>query len=68
MLVLTRHDGQRICLGDNVVLTVLSTRKGKVRLGIEAPASLAVDREEIWLKRKAESDAPMAALSRGRRC
>lgn len=57
MLVLTRHDGQRICLGEHVVVTVLAARKGKVRLGIEAPATLAVDREEIWRKRKEESAA-----------
>lgn len=52
MLVLTRQAGERICVGDNVVITVLSSTKGKVRIGIEAPENLAVDREEVRAKKR----------------
>lgn len=48
MLVLSRKKGERICIGDGIVLTVLETRNNQVRLGIEAPDEVAVHREEIW--------------------
>ena len=47
MLVLTRKIGQRICIGDTIVLTVVRVHGDKVRLGIEAPADVAVHREEV---------------------
>jgi carbon storage regulator CsrA len=47
MLVLTRKLGQRLIIGDDVVVTVLSTRNGQVRLGIEAPRSVSIRREEL---------------------
>jgi len=47
MLVLTRHEGESIRLGDGVKITVLSSENGRIRLGIEAPASLRVDRREV---------------------
>jgi carbon storage regulator len=39
--------GERILIGDGVVITVVGIRRHKVRIGIEAPPGLAVDREEI---------------------
>ena len=48
MLVLTRKRGQRICVGNNIVVTVLQTQKGRVRIGIDAPEHVAVHREEVW--------------------
>lgn len=47
MLVLTRKDGQRIRIGESVVLTVIRIRGGHVRIGIEAPRSTHVAREEL---------------------
>jgi carbon storage regulator CsrA len=47
MLVLTRKLGQQLVIGDNVVVTVLSVRNGQVRLGIEAPRSVSIRREEL---------------------
>jgi carbon storage regulator len=47
MLVLTRKLGQRLMIGDNVVVTVLSLHNGQVRLGIEAPRSISIRREEL---------------------
>jgi carbon storage regulator len=48
MLVLSRKKGQRLHLGEGIVLTVLGLRGGQVRLGIEAPEDVVVLREEIY--------------------
>ena len=47
MLVLTRKEGQPIMIGDDVRVTVVSTKGGQVRFGIEAPRDVAVLREEL---------------------
>jgi carbon storage regulator len=47
MLVLSRKKGQRIHLGDSIVLTVLGCQGSQVRLGIEAPEDVVILREEI---------------------
>lgn len=48
MLSLTREVGQQILIGDDVVLTVLSvSANGRVRLGIEAPKQVRIDRKEV---------------------
>lgn len=48
MLVLTRRAKQSVMIGDDVVVTVLEVRGDQVRLGIEAPRSVAVHREEVF--------------------
>ena len=47
MLVLSRKVGERILIGDNISVTIVRVSGGGVRLGIEAPAELAVIREEL---------------------
>jgi carbon storage regulator len=47
MLVLSRKVGQRILIGDKIVVTVVRLSGGGVRLGIEAPPELPVVREEL---------------------
>lgn len=47
MLVLTRRTSQRIVIGDDVVVTVLEIKGDTVRLGIDAPRSVTVHREEV---------------------
>jgi carbon storage regulator len=47
MLVLSRKLGDRIMIGDRIVVTVVKLGNGRVRLGIEAPREVAVFREEI---------------------
>ncbi len=49
MLVLTRHANQSIMIGTDVVVTVLEVRGDQVRLGITAPRSVDVHREEIFV-------------------
>jgi carbon storage regulator len=48
MLVLTRRAGQSVMVGDEVVITVLDVRGDVIRLGIEAPRSIQVHREEVY--------------------
>lgn len=48
MLVLTRRRGQAILVGDDVKIVVLEVNGDQVRLGVEAPRSVAVHREEIY--------------------
>jgi carbon storage regulator len=49
MLVLTRKTDESIVIGDDIVVTVIRVRDGKVRLGIEAPKEVAVHRREVYL-------------------
>lgn len=61
MLVLTRRPGESVHVGDDVVVTVLETRGEVVRLGIQAPRSIQVHREEIYRELQAanrEAAAP----------
>ncbi|MCE9562630.1 MAG: carbon storage regulator [Planctomycetes bacterium] len=57
MLVLTRKTGEAIVIGSDIVLTVLSTASGRVKIGIHAPPQVAVDRNEVAAKRQAELSA-----------
>lgn len=47
MLCLTRKSGETIVIGDDIIVKVISVRGDSVRLGIEAPLSVPVHREEI---------------------
>jgi len=47
MLVLSRKKNERIMIGDDIILMVVEIRGDKIKIGIEAPASVAVDREEV---------------------
>ena len=48
MLTLTREVGEKIVIGDDVVVTVISvSENGRVRLGIEAPRQIRIDRAEV---------------------
>jgi carbon storage regulator len=49
MLVLTRKKDESIVIGDNIVITIIDVRGDKVRLGIKAPKTVPVHREEVWV-------------------
>ena len=51
MLILSRNEGQTIFVGDDIKITVLGINGKQVRIGIEAPDEVAVDREEIYIKK-----------------
>jgi len=67
MLVLSRKVGEEILIGDNIRLTVLSTKGERVRIGIAAPPEVRVDRYELHLRRaeNATEDKPLEATSPG---
>jgi len=46
MLVITRKEGERIVIGDDIVITVVESKKGSVRSGIEAPSEIRVQRNQ----------------------
>ncbi len=48
MLILTRRVGETVMIGDEVTITVLGVKGNQVRVGINAPKSVAVHREEIY--------------------
>lgn len=48
MLILTRRVGESIMIGDDIVLTVSEVRGDAVRIGIQAPRSVQVHREEVY--------------------
>lgn len=48
MLILSRHPGESITIGDDIVITVVATSGNQVRLGITAPRAVRVLREEIY--------------------
>ncbi|MCG2621672.1 carbon storage regulator CsrA [Arthrobacter sp. I2-34] len=58
MLVLTRKPGERILIGDDIVITVLDARRDGVRLGIEAPKGVKIQRDEVL---RAVTEANVAA-------
>jgi carbon storage regulator len=64
MLRITRRAGERIVLGDNVIVEVTEVKGGTVRLGIDAPRSLPIYREEIWLEVKRENEEAARAAGR----
>ena len=47
MLVLSRKAGERILIGDDVAITVVRIGPNSVRIGIEAPKSMNIVREEL---------------------
>ncbi len=47
MLVLSRKSQQGLWIGDNIFITVLRIDRGRVKLGIEAPEDVHIDREEL---------------------
>lgn len=48
MLVLSRKQDEKIMIGDNITLMVISIQGDKVRLGIDAPKEVSIHREEVY--------------------
>jgi carbon storage regulator len=57
VLILTRRVGENVIVGDDIVISVIDVRGDAVRIGIQAPRSVAVHREEVYreLQRANES-------------
>lgn len=56
MLILTRRIGEKLIIGEDVVVTILGVNGGQIRVGVDAPKDVDVHREEIWKKIKEERD------------
>jgi carbon storage regulator len=56
MLILTRRVGETLMIGDEVTVTVLGVKGNQVRLGVNAPRTVAVHREEIYERIRREQD------------
>lgn len=57
MLCLSRKKNETICIGDDIRVTVTQLKGDKVRIGVEAPKHIKVDRKEIRDKINAEQSA-----------
>ena len=55
MLVLSRRCGESVTIGPDIRVVVLGIKSGQVRLGIEAPAAVAVHREEVYVRIQEEN-------------
>jgi len=64
MLVLSRRVGERLVIGDDVVLTVIEVRNDTVRIGIDAPRSVRVHRAEVLEAVRAANVEAVAADDR----
>ena len=67
MLILTRRVGETLVIDDGeneVTVTVIGVKGNQVRLGINAPRHIAVDREEIHQRKKAGAPRPSAMVDR----
>lgn len=56
MLILTRRVGETLMIGDDVTVTVLGVKGHQVRIGVDAPKEVAVDREEIRRRKDTERE------------
>ena len=66
MLVLTRKVGQEIIIGDKIRITVTQVKGDRVRIGIDAPTDVSVDRQEIHERRREFAELVGIDLSEGR--
>lgn len=50
MLILARREGEKVRIGDDITITILSSKRGQVRVGIAAPIETPVHRDEVYNK------------------
>jgi carbon storage regulator CsrA len=50
MLVLSRKEQEKICVGEDIVITIVKIAGGQVRVGIEAPRDVSIRRFELTRK------------------
>lgn len=63
MLIVTRRPGERIMLGSDITVEVMEIAGNNVRIGIDAPRSVPVYREELWATVKKENEAAAGAAA-----
>lgn len=58
MLILSRKPGEEIRIGDEITIAVLGIKGQQIRIGIQAPKHIIVDRSEVWERKQAEKGTP----------
>ncbi|MGE0759705.1 MAG: carbon storage regulator [Pirellulaceae bacterium] len=62
MLVLTRRAGEKIVISGNICIHIVNVCGERVRIGISAPSSVRIDREEVHQRRVQEANQAMPAV------
>ena len=62
MLVLTRKESETLVIGEDIKLTILSVKGGQVRVGIDAPKSVSIQRSELLQDQGQISEAKIALV------
>jgi len=62
MLVLSRKEGEAICIGESIEIRVIRLRSGSVRLGVTCPREIPVHREEVRERLRAEHNRVIAHM------
>jgi carbon storage regulator len=65
MLILSRRVGEKLIIGENVTVTILGVKGNQIRIGIDAPRDIQVNREEIFQRILKEREALNSARDRG---
>ena len=60
MLILTRKIGESIRINENICVTIVDVDGKNIRIGIEAPKSVTIHREEVFLRIKEENQTAAA--------
>jgi carbon storage regulator CsrA len=63
MLILSRRVGESVVIGEDISITVLRVKGNQVRLGVNAPKSVAVQRDEISERTKPDLTVAASVLS-----
>jgi carbon storage regulator len=67
MLVLTRRAGESIVIGNDITITVVDIRGDQIRIGIDAPRSVQIHREEVYRQLAAENVQAAGSADKARR-
>lgn len=63
MLVLSRRKNERLFIGDDIVITIVRVAGGAVRVGIEAPNDVQVQREEVRCRDEDVAIKPLVRIA-----
>ena len=63
MLILSRKTNEKICIGENITLTIIEVRGDQVKIGVDAPKDVKVFRHEVFQAIQSENKAAAKASS-----